>query len=281
MIGVCLFWQPQPELQQSICRIATKILAPEPRSRTGMVWGGRGFAGPAPLPACSPSCTHSQELEIFQPALFTTLAKLFIQNIMNVPVVHKQTCLFLSTWNGNFLCSPSGRILHCYYKRWVNPWKWGKTAHVQLSRKKKKRCTSFFWSAPMSAAWTMIFVIHLRSIWTSIPFFFLYNCDLTSVISFCCTRSFAVQDHVYFLSSLERTASKVILSMFLCIVQSLELGGYLYIGDIGIKIYLFFLRSETARRQVTEIVHLKMSDITCSVFAYWIYSLWGWFLILL
>lgn len=69
--------------------------------------------------------------------------------------------------------------------------------------------------------------------------------------------------------------------MFLCIMQSLELGGYLYIGDTAINIYLFFLRSETAQRQVTKIVHLKMSDITGSVFAYWIYSLWGWFLILL
>lgn len=124
----------------------------------------------------------------------------------------------------------------------------------------------------MSAAWTMIFVTYLRSIWTSIPFSFLYNRDLTSVISFCCTRSFAVQDHVYFLflSSLERIASKVILSMFLCIMQSLELGEYLY---IGIKICRFCLRSETAWRQVTRIVLLKMSAITCSVVAYWIYSL--------
>lgn len=40
--------------------------------------------------------------------------------------------------------------------------------------------------------------------------------------------------------------------------QSLELDGYLYIGGIGVKIYLFFLRSETARKQVTKIVHLKI-----------------------
>lgn len=133
-------------LLTTTARITTKcLLASEPRSRTGMAWGGRGLLVQLLSPACSPSCTHSQELEIFQSALFTTLAKLFIQNIMNVPVVHKQACLFLSTWNGNFLCSPSGRILHCYYKRWVNPRKWGKTAHVQLSRKKKKRCTNFFW----------------------------------------------------------------------------------------------------------------------------------------
>lgn len=195
MIRLCLSWQ---------ARITTKyLLATEARSRTAMAWAGRGLLPQLLSPAWSPSCTHSQELEIFQAALFTTLAKLFIQNIMNVPVVHKQSCLFLSTWNGNFLCSPSGRILHCYYKRWVNPRKGGKTAHVQLSRRKEKRCTNFFWThldqlPPMSAAWTMIFVTHLRSIWASIPFAFLYSRDLTSVISFCCTRSFAIQDHFFY-----------------------------------------------------------------------------------
>lgn len=149
-------------------------------------------------------------------------------------------------------------------------------------KKEKEKVHQFllnaFGSAPMSAAWTVIFVTHLRSIWTSIPFSFLYNRDLSSVISFCCTRSFAVQDHVYFLSSLERIASTVTLSMFLCIMQSLELGEYLY---IGIKICRFCLRSETAQRQVARITHLKMSAITCSVVAYWISSLWSWFLILL
>lgn len=150
MIRLCLFWQPQPELQQNICW----PLSPG----AGQVWPGVGGICcwvQLKSPACSPSCTLSQELEIFQSALllsffsgrtFTTLAKLLIQNIMNVPVVYKPTCLFPSTWNGNFLCSPSGRILHCYYKRWVNPRKWGKTAHVQLARKKGKRCTNFFWT---------------------------------------------------------------------------------------------------------------------------------------
>lgn len=133
---------------------------------------------------------------------------------------------------------------------------------------------------PLSAAWTMIFVIHLRSIWISISFSFLYNCDLTSVILFCCTRSFSIQDHIYFLSSLERIASKVILFspyMSLCNIQSLELGGYVYVGDIGMEIYLVFLRTEAARRQVTKIIYFKMSVIICSMFAYWIYNLLGFF----
>lgn len=133
-------------------RITTKyLLAPEARSRTGMAWAGRGLLPQLPSPACSPSCTHSHELEILQPALFTTLAKLFIQNIMNVPVVHKQSCLFLSTWNGNFLCSPSGRILHCYYKRWVNPRKWGKNGTCSTSKKEKEKVHQFLLNAFGSA----------------------------------------------------------------------------------------------------------------------------------
>lgn len=151
MIRLCLFWQPQPELQN-------KIFAghwAQEQDRYGLGW--EGFAAgssSSPLPALPAAHTarswkysnlHCCFL-FFSGRTFTTLAKLLIQNIMNVPVVHKPTCLFPSTWNGNFLCSPSGRILHCYYKRWVNPRKWGKTAHVQLSRKKRKRCTNFFWT---------------------------------------------------------------------------------------------------------------------------------------
>lgn len=92
----------------------------------------------------------------------------------------------------------------------------------------------------LSAAWAMIFVTHLRSIWISIPFSFLYNCELTSVILFRCTRSFSIQDHICFLSSPKRIASKGILftsSMSLCNIQSLELGGYVDAGDKSIEIW--------------------------------------------
>lgn len=135
MIRLCLFWQNY-----------NKIFAghwAQEQDRYGLGW--EGFAGAAPLPCLLSQLTHSQELETFQSAL-ANLSQAVYPNMMNVPVVHKQTCLFLSTWNGNFLCSPSGRILHCYYKRWVNPRKWGKTTHVQLARRKKKRCTNFFWT---------------------------------------------------------------------------------------------------------------------------------------
>lgn len=117
----------------------------------------------------------------------------------------------------------------------------------------------------------MIFVLHLRSIWISIPFSFLYSCDLTSVILFCCTRSFSIQDHIYLLVSLERIVSKVILFtpyISLCDMQSLELGGCVYVGDTGMEIYLVFLRTETALRQVTKIIYFKMPVIICSLFAY-------------
>lgn len=66
--------------------------------------------------------------------------------------------------------------------------------------------------------------------------------------------------------------------MSLCNIQSLELGGYVYVGDTGMEIYPVFLRTETAQRQVTKIIYLKMSVIICSMFAYWIYSLLGFFL---
>lgn len=102
----------------------------------------------------------------------------------------------------------------------------------------------------LSAACIMIFVTHLRSIRISISFSFPYRCDLTSVILFCCTRSFSSQDHSNFLSSLGRTALWVILFtpyMSLCHIQSLELGGYVCVGDIGMETNLLFLRTETAQ----------------------------------
>lgn len=77
------------------------------------------------------------------------------------------------------------------------------------------------------------------------------------MILFGCTRSFSIQDHINFLSSLERIASEVILFtpyMSLCNMQSLELGGYVYVGDIGMETNLVFLRTETAQRQVTKII---------------------------
>lgn len=67
----------------------------EPRSRTGMAWGGRGFWGSSSALLLS-QLTHSQELGIFQSAL-PSLSQAVCPDMMNVPVVHKQTCLFLST----------------------------------------------------------------------------------------------------------------------------------------------------------------------------------------
>lgn len=132
----------------------------------------------------------------------------------------------------------------------------------------------------LSAAWTMIFVTHLRSIWISIPFSFLYNCDLTSVILFCCTRSFSIQDHIYFLASQKSNSFKSnSFHLFHVSVQYTEPG----IGWICICWWYkyrnqFFLRTDTAQRQITKIVYLKMSAIICSMFAYWIYNLLGYFL---
>lgn len=210
---------------------------------------------------------------------------MFIQKAINVPVVHKQTRLYLSTWNGNFLCSPSGRILHCYYKDGLTQESEEKRHMFNFQERKRKGASIssehiwisyhiFVCSMNYDFCYTFEKYLNLHS------FSFLYNCDLTSVILFCCTRSFSIQDHIYFLASQKSNSFKSnSFHLFHVSVQYTEPG----IGWICICWWYkyrnqFFLRTDTAQRQITKIVYLKMSAIICSMFAYWIYNLLGYFL---